>query len=84
MKKAQWLLVVFVLMALCWAGWSGRAQTPSRTNWEYLVVNGHNSMTINLRDLGAQGWELIAIEIEEKQFVDSRTFTNHYYFKRPK
>lgn len=84
MKKAHWLVAVFVLVALCWAGWSSRAQTSSRTAWEYRVVEGYNYVAISLDDLGAQGWELITIESKEKPFGASRTITNYYYFKRPK
>ncbi|HEY7544465.1 MAG TPA: hypothetical protein VID27_06270 [Blastocatellia bacterium] len=82
MKKAYWFFAVILLMALCWAGWSSRAQTASR--WEYKVVQEYNHIGVNLDDFGAQGWELVAVETREKPFGNSRTITTYYYFKRQK
>lgn len=72
------------LMALGWAGWSSQAQTSSRITWEYKVVTAGGHRSLNLNELGSQGWELITIERDESASSTTRTVINNYYFKRPK
>ncbi|MEW6208795.1 MAG: hypothetical protein AB1631_10535 [Acidobacteriota bacterium] len=80
MKKSHWLFAVLVLMALCWAGWSGRAQSSLR--WEYKVITTSNHHALGLDQLGDQGWELIAIAKNESASAGARVAVNDYFFKR--
>ena len=74
--KLIWPLAVFIIAALAVCGWTGYAQkqTSQRTVWEYRIVN--ESEKVSLNDLGAQGWELVAVEMTGAQEV--------YFFKRAK
>lgn len=73
-------------------GWTARAQkratapvtptvtsapanpTPVRTTWEYKIVGESEKLALN--DLGAQGWELVAVTNGGAEEV--------YFFKRAK
>ena len=48
--------------------------TPARTIWEYKIVGESEKVALN--DLGAQGWELIAVTNGGAEEV--------YFFKRAK
>lgn len=82
--KLSWFVVLMLLMIACLAGWTGYAQkqsaapqqsaAPPRTVWEYKIVSESDKLSLN--DLGAQGWELVAVEMGGAQEV--------YFFKRPK
>ena len=82
--KTQWLLVGIVAVLLCWIGWRTQAQNSGKDLWEYRVVSAFESFTINMNELGAQGWELVTIHTEEKTVGTSTQRTNHFYFKRKK
>jgi len=75
--RFNWILVLLVLGALCISGWTalGQRQSTSSTQWEFTakLLTGYpeDSPTI-FTELGAQGWELIAV-------TDGRA-----YFKRQK
>jgi hypothetical protein len=71
------------------AGWTVRAQkraatpatpavtpvvAPARTTWEYKIVGESEKLALN--DLGAQGWELVAVTNGGADEV--------YFFKRAK
>jgi hypothetical protein len=76
MRRSVSLIVVAILMAgLLIAGSSiGRAGAGGApTRWEYRVVEG----TVNYNDLGADGWELVAVYPGFKTGV-------YAYFKRPR
>jgi len=76
------LVLVFALSAV--VAWTVRAQKPSatpstavvstRTQWEYKIVSESEKVALN--DLGAQGWELVAVTNGGAEEV--------YYFKRAK
>ncbi|MEO6392156.1 MAG: hypothetical protein ABIP75_09915 [Pyrinomonadaceae bacterium] len=71
------------------AGWTARAQkraavpvtpavapvaAPARATWEYKIVGESEKVALN--DLGAQGWELVAVTNGGAEEV--------YFFKRAK
>jgi hypothetical protein len=58
------------------AGLTVHGQKPStpKVTWEYKVVSETDKISLN--DLGAQGWELVTVEMGGAQEV--------YYFKRVK
>jgi hypothetical protein len=68
------MLAAFALVVL--GGWSGygQKQSPSRTVWEYKIVN--ESEKVSLNELGAQGWELVTVQMGGAEEV--------YYLKRIK
>lgn len=82
--KTQWLLVVIVTVFLCWIGWRTQAQNSARDLWEYKVVSVLRPSTINMNELGVQGWELVTIRTEEETFGNSIKRTDYLYFKRKK
>jgi hypothetical protein len=82
MKKFYWLFSFLVLMTLCWAGWSGRAQSAPR--WEYKVITTSNYHSLGLDQLGEQGWEMIAVAKNESLSAGARIAVNDYFFKRQK
>jgi hypothetical protein len=73
-KSSLLSLVVVVLFLLI--GWTvyAQKQSPARTQWEYRIVNEMEKIQLN--DLGAQGWELVAVEMNGAAEV--------YFFKRQK
>ena len=79
--KYPWLLAL-VLM-LCFLGLTihGQKQSPARTNWEYKsVFSTSASLDYVLNDLGAQGWELVAIDVNS---ADKNGLQGtKYYLKR--
>ena len=77
MKLKPYLFFILAAIAfICLGGWAGygQKQSPSRTTWEYKIVNETDKVSLN--DLGAQGWELVTVEMGGAQEV--------YYFKRAK
>jgi hypothetical protein len=76
-RKSYVVVVSLVLTVLI--GWTVYAQKPSpspapKVAWEYKVVSETDKISLN--DLGAQGWELVTVEMGGAQEV--------YYFKRMK
>jgi hypothetical protein len=84
-------LLILVCALGCALGWTVRAQkrgvnpplatstppptaAPARTTWEYKIVSESEKVTMN--DLGAQGWELVAVTNGGAEEV--------YFFKRAK
>lgn len=77
MRLKPYLFFILAALALiCLGGWAGygQKQPSSRTVWEYKIVNESDKVSLN--DLGAQGWELVTVEMGGAQEV--------YYFKRAK
>lgn len=89
--KPRWILVLAVFALSCLVGWSSRAQSSSKTTWEYKVVTIYGTNDIpppnlnQFNQMGTEGWELVTIRSEEEV---SRSGANHrraeYYFKRVK
>ena len=74
MRLKPYLFLMLALIVLGgWAG-HGQKQSPSRTIWEYKIVN--ESEKVSLNELGAQGWELVTVGMGGAEEV--------YYFKRAK
>ena len=62
-------MVLIFLSLLAWAGHANAQKTSTNTEkkvWEYKVgaamVNGTPSVQDELNQLGAEGWELVAVE----------------------
>ena len=77
MKLKPYLFLILAAVAFIslsgWAGY-GQKQSPPRAAWEYKIVNESDKVSLN--ELGAQGWELVTVEMGGAQEV--------YYFKRAK
>lgn len=76
-RKSYAVVVSLFLTVLI--GWTVYGQKPAPTPapkiaWEYKVVSETEKVALN--DLGAQGWELVTVEMGGAQEV--------YYFKRAK
>lgn len=88
--KSQWALIFAVVALLCLVGWSSKAQSSSRTTWEYKVLTVYGTIDIpppnlaQFNQMGAEGWELVAIYSEEFTRSDKRQRKAEYYFKRAK
>ncbi|HKS30194.1 MAG TPA: hypothetical protein VJS44_20385 [Pyrinomonadaceae bacterium] len=81
MKSRQLLLLLLIATLLGLTGWTVHAQrqaaaaaSTARPVWEYRIVS--ESEKIKLNDLGAEGWELVAVEMSGAEEV--------YFFKRAK
>ncbi len=74
--KLSWPMILIALSILIFAGWTvnGQKQSQPKVTWEYKVVSETDKIALN--DLGAQGWELVTVEMGGAQEV--------YYFKRAK
>ena len=76
-RKIYAVIISLVLTVLI--GWTVYGQKPAaspapKIAWEYRVVSETDKISLN--DLGAQGWELVTVEMGGAQEV--------YYFKRLK
>ena len=82
------LLLVVVLVGALLLGWTVYAQErkSSRVLWEYTITTSMDEYQISqkLSELGAQGWELVAVRKEEKMTGNFRQIELIYYLKRPK
>jgi len=79
MKQVIRLLLTLVVFAsLCLVGWTENRQRASassaKTSWEYIIRGGLTEQQLN--ELGAQGWELVAVSQSNSSFG--------MYFKRAK
>jgi hypothetical protein len=74
--KTYMFMTLAAIALVILGGWAahGQKQGSSRTLWEYRIVN--ESEKIPLNELGAQGWELVAVGMGGAEEV--------YYFKRAK
>ena len=84
--KNRFFLSLFVALLLCLAGWAelAKAQRSSqyRQTWEYklfLPVAPGPSLQDQMNQLGAEGWELVAVRDEV-----SSPYRVVCFFKRPK
>jgi hypothetical protein len=69
--KHKILIITLIIGVLLTTAW-----TQSRTQWEYKFENRVSENKAN--DLGAEGWELVAIHSTGSSIVST------YVFKRPK
>ena len=87
--KANWSLLVAVVVLFCLGGWASSAQSEnapsnssSRVVWEYKTIIGNRALREDqLNELGAQGWELVMFDDGER---GNGSFKGTYYFKRAK
>ncbi len=88
------ILSIFVAVAIVGTlSFSGRAQTFSRTSWEYKVISTYGPSETSpppnvpqLDKAGAEGWELIDIRVgslDAHPTAPTQVRTD-YYFKRAK
>ncbi len=75
-SKSNWVVVVIAMGVLMIAALTvhGQKQSTPRVMWEYKVVSETDKISLN--EMGAQGWELVTVEMGGAQEV--------YYFKRVK
>ena len=80
------LLIVATISLVIFFGWSVRGQqTPApKAVWEHTVVSFTGDNSARLSQLGAEGWELVAVRSEEKFTGNVRQTQVTYYLKRPK
>lgn len=88
-QRLLWILISVVALS-CAASWGSRAQTSSRTRWEYKVISSYATVTNpppNVQELsnaGAQGWELVGVHSGDFPKPGSNQSRIDYYFKRAK
>ena len=86
--KNKIALVIAVIALLGVVGWSSKAESASRDNWEYKLVTKHqyhdaSPLSLNeFNDLGSEGWELVTVLTAEVVHVNQRHLKVSYYFKR--
>ena len=79
--KYPWLVAIIVMLCLLGFNIHGQNQSSGRTNWEYKsVFSTSASLEYVLNDLGVQGWELIAIDVNSSDKNGSKG--TKYYLKR--
>lgn len=90
-SKSQWILIVVVVALLCLMALSNRAQSANKAVWEYKIVETYGPSAMNpptnltsFNDLGAEGWELVAIRSGEFPNKQANQIKTEYYFKRMK
>lgn len=80
--KYPWLLALILM--LCFLGWTSHGQKQTaKAAWEYKSLFSTSAdLAYVLNDLGAQGWELVAIDVtsSDKNGLKGKT----YYLKRAK
>jgi lipopolysaccharide export system protein LptC len=84
-KLTQVLLIV-ALAAASLLSWSVSAQEKKSVKvvWEYNIATFTGDNSDQLKQLGAQGWELISVRTEEQMSGNYRSIKVHYYLKRPR
>jgi hypothetical protein len=80
------LLIVAAISLVAFFGWSVRGQqTPApKVVWEHAVISSTGDNSARLSQLGAEGWELVAVRSEEKFTGNFRQMEVTYYLKRAK
>jgi outer membrane lipopolysaccharide assembly protein LptE/RlpB len=87
-SNLRFLLIMATISLIAALGWSvrGQQQTPLlKVTWEHAIISsstGDNSA--RLSQLGADGWELVAVRSEEKFMGNFRQMEITYYLKRAK
>jgi hypothetical protein len=81
--KYRWVLTAVLMLCLLALTVYGQKQNTARTTWEYKsVFSTSASLEYVLNDLGTQGWELVAIDVNK---VDNNGLKGvKYYLKRAK
>lgn len=83
-----WMLILVVVAVASLARWTNAAK-PSVKTWEYTVISvyGPSATTLppdiqQLKDAGAQGWELVTVRSGNFPNLDSKQTRTDYFFKR--
>lgn len=78
------LLIIAAISLVAFFGWSVRGQqTPApKVVWEHTVISFTGDNSPRLSQLGAEGWELVAVRSEEKFAGNFRQMEVTYYLKR--
>jgi hypothetical protein len=85
LKLYQALLIV-ALAVTSLLSWTVYAQErkSGKVVWEYNIATFTGDQPYRLSQLGADGWELIAVRSEEEMLGNTRLVKVHYYLKRAK
>ena len=85
-SNVRLLLIVVTISLVTFFGWSVRGQqTPAaKVVWEHAVVSSRGDNSGRLSQLGAEGWELVAVRSEEEFTGNFRQTQVTYYLKRSK
>ena len=82
------ILVICAIALLSLVGWAtyGQRQNASKTTWEYAVKEDHSisGQFTDLRVLGAEGWELVAVTSRDQMVQNQVDIQTRYYLKRQK
>ena len=86
--KFKIALVIAAIALVCLVGWSSKAESFSRDQWEYKLVTKyqyHDTAPQNVNefnDLGSDGWELVTVLTTDVANSAHRQIKVSYYFKR--
>ena len=85
-NRAWWYVGAVIVIALIVGAWTTRGQASQKVVWEYkcvFVSNIHSKPEMekpSLNELGAEGWELVAVDRPNSNGDSLGQAT--YYFKR--
>lgn len=81
--KSGWLLALILMLSFLGLTIHGQKQLNSRATWEYKsLFSTSANLEYVLNDLGAQGWELVAVDVASLNKNGLKGTT--YYLKRAK
>jgi hypothetical protein len=84
MKNNRWLMLLTLLLLLGFTVWGLGAHTEQkRIQWEYTAIVPTEKGLDQMNKLGAEGWELVAVQGSETAAALGRPALI-FYFKRPK
>jgi hypothetical protein len=69
--KDKFCLLLVLIALMCLVGWTGYGQghsVPVRETWEYKEASLGTNDEPMLNTLGAQGWELVAVTVENGHY----------------
>ena len=82
------VLIAATVVLVASLGWGVRGQrtpAPTKITWEHsVIVSNPGDNPARLSQLGADGWELVAVRSEEKLLGNFRQTEVTYYLKRAK
>lgn len=83
-SNIRFVLIVAAISLVAFCAWSVRGKdTPvPKVVWEHAVISSHGDNPARLNQLGAEGWELVAVRTEEKFTGNFRQMELTYYLKR--
>ncbi len=90
MTISRGLSVAAVAIAVASIATFAMAQRAAPVQWEYYFAEWNQIGADGFNRLGAQGWELVAVDTELKSTADygsageTHKSETYYYFKRPR